>query len=127
MSFFKDKATKTRFSHFGAGLVVLIHSYDRYEIGHSYTVFLVAGSLMLLLALFHGIIEKRAVWIDGVFFLIEGSLSFYLAYDYYSLGKRALPLAYVCVALVQLIMARKKALKAVKKHLLKQEVPKAVQ
>jgi len=109
MSLFRDKAHRTRFYHIGAGLVVLIHSYDRYEIGHSYTIFLVAGSLMLLLALIHPIVENNAPWIDGVFFLIEGVLSFYLAFAYYSVGKKALPLAYVCLALFQLIIARKRA------------------
>ena len=50
----------------------------------------IAGLLFLTIALLHSVIEKKAPWVDGVFFIIEGILPIIIAIDYFNLGKKAL-------------------------------------
>ncbi len=65
----KDKHKRQRIAHKVTGFVILIHSYKKYESGHgSYQFFLVAGLVFLAVALFHPVIERKAPWIDGLFF-----------------------------------------------------------
>lgn len=106
-----------RFAHIAAGLVILIHAYEKFESGHnSYIYFCIAGIIFLLIAFLHTIIERKAPWIDAVFFIIEGLLSVIIALDYFHLGKQGLPWVYIAVAIFQLFMAIKFGKKGLNKH-----------
>jgi uncharacterized membrane protein HdeD (DUF308 family) len=114
---FKNRDKRKRFAHIGAGIVILIHSYEKYESGHdSYLLFLFAGIIFLTIALLHPMIEKKAPWVDGVFFIIEGILSIIVALDFFHLGKKALPLSYILLAGFQFYMAFKKSKKGIEMH-----------
>ena len=105
---FKNRDKRKRFAHIGAGIVILIHAYEKYESGHdSYILFGVAGLIFLTVAFFHPILEKKAPWVDGVFFLIEGVLSIIVALDFFHLGKKALPITYLLLGIFQFFMAFK--------------------
>lgn len=113
--FIKNRDKRKRFAHIGAGIVILIHSYEKYESGHgSYILFGIAGLIFLTIALLHPIIEEKAPWVDGVFFVIEGILSIIVALDYFHLGKKALPLTYLFLAIFQFYIAFKKSRKGIK-------------
>jgi uncharacterized membrane protein HdeD (DUF308 family) len=113
----KDKEKRKRIAHIVAGVTILIHSYENYETGHhSYRLFALAGIIVLLLALFHPIIEKRLPWIDGLFFVIEGILSFVVAFDLFSFGKKALPATYLLLGIFQFFMAFRKGKKGMEAH-----------
>jgi len=114
---FKNRDKRKRFAHIGAGVVILIHSYEKYEGGHdTYMLFALAGLVFLLIAFFHPLIEKKAPWVDGVFFVIEGILSIVVAVDFFHLGKKALPITYVLLALFQFFMAFRKSKKGIEHH-----------
>ena len=115
--FFKNRNKRKRFAHIGAGVVILIHSYEKFESGHdSYKLFALAGLVFLSIAFFHPVIEKKAPWVDGVFFLIEAVLSIIIAIDFFHLGKRALPIAYIFLGLFQFFMAFRKGKKGIEHH-----------
>lgn len=117
---FKNQEKRKRVAHIGAGIVILIHSYEKFEGGHdTYKLFLLAGIVFLSIAAFHPLIEKKAPWIDGVFFLIESVLSIIVALDYFHLGKKALPITYLFLALFQVFMAFKKSKKGIENHKIK--------
>ena len=114
---FKNKDKRRRFAHIGAGVVILIHSYEKYEGGHdSYKLFALAGLVFLSIAILHPVIEKKIPWVDGLFFLIEGILSIYVALDYFHLGKKALPTTYIILGLFQFFMAFRKSKKGIEHH-----------
>ncbi|MEO6135797.1 MAG: hypothetical protein ABIP35_11635 [Ginsengibacter sp.] len=117
----RNRDKRKRFSHIGAGLVILIHSYEKYESGHgSYLLFGVAGLIFLAIAFVHPTIEKRAPWVDGVFLIIEGLLSIIVALDYFHLGKKALPITFLCLSFFQFYMAFRKSKKRIAVHKLNQ-------
>jgi len=119
---FKNRDKRKRFAHIGAGIVILIHSYEKYEGGHeTYKLFALAGLVFLSIAFFHSLIEKKAPWIDGVFFVIEGILSIIVAFDYFHLGKKALPITYLFLAIFQFFMAFRKSKMGIEKHKKKPE------
>jgi hypothetical protein len=116
MVFIKNREKAKRVAHIIAGLTILIHSFSHYEEGHSsYLLFLIAGILFLSIAILHPIIEKKAPWVDGVFFAIEGILSLYVSYEFFHLGKKALPIIYLLVGITQFILSFKFATKT-KQH-----------
>ena len=113
----KNRDKRKRFAHIGAGVVILIHSYEKYESEHdSYLLFGIAGLVFLTIAILHPIIEKKAPWVDGVFFTIEGILSIIVAIDIFHLGKKALPLTYLLLAVFQFFMAFSKSKKGIEHH-----------
>ena len=114
---FKNKDKRKRYAHIGAGVVILNHSYEKFEGGHdTYKLFAFAGLVFLSIAIFHPLIEKKAPWVDGMFFLIEGILSILVAFDYFHLGKKALPLTYMFLGLFQFFMAFRKSKKGIEEH-----------
>ncbi len=114
---FKNRYKRKRFAHIGAGVVILIHSYEKYEGGHdTYKLFALAGIVFLSIAIFHPLIEKKAPWVDGVFFVIEGILSIIVAVDFFHLGKKALPITYILLGLFQFFMAFRKSKKGIEHH-----------
>jgi DNA integrity scanning protein DisA with diadenylate cyclase activity len=113
----KNKNKRKRFAHIGAGIVILIHSYERYESGiDSYILFGIAGLIFLAIAFLHPIIEKKVPWLDGLFFIIEGVLSIIVAIDFFHVGKKALPITFLFVAAFQFYMALKKSKKGIELH-----------
>ena len=115
--YLKTRTKRKRFAHIGAAIVILIHSYENYESGHdSYMLFGIAGLVFLTIALLHPIIEKKAPWVDGVFFIIEGILSIIVAVDFFHMGKKALPLTYLFLAIFQFYMAFKKSKNGIELH-----------
>lgn len=119
----KDREKRRRFAHIGAGMVILIHAYEKYETGHgSPTLFAIAGIVFLLVAILHPQLEKKAPWVDGVFFVIEGILSIAVAYDHFHLGKKALPIAYSLLAIFQFVMAFRKGKKGMEHHRKPEEI-----
>ena len=113
----KNRDKRKRFAHIGAGVVILIHSYEKFEGGHdSFKLFALAGLLFLSIAFLHPVIEKKAPWVDGVFLLIEGVLSIIVAIDFFHLGKKALPIVYVFLGLLQFFMAFRKSKKGIENH-----------
>lgn len=114
---FKNRDKRKRFAHIGAGIVILIHAYEKYESAHgSYLFFAIAGLIFLTVAILHPTIEKKAPWIDGVFFIIEGILSLIVAYEFFHVGKKALPITYLFLACFQFFMAFKKSKKGIEHH-----------
>ena len=113
---FKDRHKRQKAVHIVSGFVILIHAFEKYVSGHGYIAFTVAGLIFLSVALFHGVIEKKAPWIDGVFFLIEGILSIIVAVDYFHMGKKGLPFSYLFLGLFQFFMAFRKSRKGIKIH-----------
>ena len=107
---------RKRLVHITAGMVILFHAYEKYTSGHGYLPFLLAGLIFLSIAFLHPVIEKRAPWIDGVFFILEATLSVIIAIDYFHLGKKALPFVYVFLAFFQVLMAFIMSRKGVRKH-----------
>jgi hypothetical protein len=117
----KDRNKRRRLAHIGAGIVILIHAYEKYESNHqSYISFTIAGLIFLTIALLHPLIEKKAPWIDGIFLVIEGILSIVVAIDYFGMGKKALPATYLALAVFQFFMAFRKSKKGIKHHKLGQ-------
>jgi hypothetical protein len=75
-----------------AGIVILQHSYEKYHSGHdSWAFFAIAGLVFIIIAVLHHTIAQKAPWIDGVFFAIEGILSYVMAYDYYIWERKVCP------------------------------------
>ncbi len=113
----KNKHKRKRIAHIGAGIIILIHAYEKYESGHnSYKFFALAGVIFLIIASLHSIIEKKVPWVDGVFFFIEGVLSIVVALDFFHLGKKALPFTYVFLALFQFFIAFRRSRKGIVEH-----------
>lgn len=113
----KNRDKRKQFAHIGAGLVILIHAYEKYESGHdSYKLFALAGIIFLAVAFLQPVLEKKAPWLDGVFFVIEGILSIVVAIDFFHMGKKALPITYLLLALFQFFMAFRKSKKGIEHH-----------
>ncbi|MGB4771631.1 MAG: hypothetical protein WBP58_09235 [Chitinophagaceae bacterium] len=115
--FFKNREKRKRFAHIGAAVVIFIHAYEKFEHHNpAYISFTVAGIVFMTVALLHPVIEKKAPWVDGVFFVIEGILSIIVAIDFFSAGKKALPITYLLLALFQFFMAFRKSKKGIEAH-----------
>jgi hypothetical protein len=92
-----------RFSHIMAGVIILLHAFEKYESGQSsYIYFVIAGIIFLSIAFFHHQLKLKFPWIDNCFFAIEAILSLIIAYDYYHMGKVGLPFMYLFAGLFQL-------------------------
>jgi hypothetical protein len=114
---FKNWEKRKRFAHIGAAVVIFIHAYEKYEYHNAaYIPFTIAGIIFLAVALLHPIIEKKAPWVDGVFFVIEGVLSVIVAVDFFNAGKKALPVTYLLLAIFQFFMAFRKSKKGIEAH-----------
>jgi hypothetical protein len=97
----KEKLKKV--PHIISSVMILLHSYERFETGHgSYVVFLFAGIIFLSVAIFHQPLSKKFPWIDITFYGIESLLSFVIAYEYWSAGKKGLPFGYIIAGLFQI-------------------------
>ncbi|MFZ1292148.1 MAG: hypothetical protein WAR79_18785 [Melioribacteraceae bacterium] len=98
----KNKPKLEKFSHIFSGIIVLFSAFDKYESGnYSFILFALAGIIFILIAIFHAKISQKFVWVDNVFIFLEGTISFIIALDYFFLGKKALPFAYIFAGLLQ--------------------------
>ena len=114
---YRNRNKVKRLLHIVPVSIILAHAYEQYENGHnSYIFFALAGFVFLAIAILHPVIEKKLPWVDGVFFIIEGILPIIVAIDYFSLGKKALPVAYLFVAAVQFFIAYKVSKKSLAHH-----------
>lgn len=92
----KRKALKQKLGHILAAMIILVHAWEKYELHEqSWVFFAIAGIVFLAVALLHHRIAKVFTYVDGVFFLIEAALYMLIAIEYFHLGKKALPWAYV--------------------------------
>lgn len=113
----KNKEKRKQVVHIFSGVVILVHAYEKWESGHhSYVYFTIAGWVFLTIALLHPLIERRAPWVDGVFFVIEGILSLIVAADFFRMGKKALPLCYLLIAVFQFVVAFVRSKKGIAHH-----------
>lgn len=113
----QNREKKKKIAHILAGLVILVHGYEKFTSGHgSWLFFIFSGLVFLGFALLHHQLSKKMPWIDGVFFIIEGLLSFTVAYDYFHMGKKALPWCYLAVGIAQIVIAVVVSRKASRSH-----------
>jgi len=97
----KEKLKKV--THILAGVIILIHAFEKYESEHgSYIYFVIGGILFLSIAIFHHQLKLKFPWIDNCFFIIEAISSLIIAYDYFHMGKSGLPIAYLFAGVLQL-------------------------
>jgi len=119
----RNDEKRKRVAHFAAAATIFIHSYENYETHHhSFLLFLVAGLIILGLAIFHPKLEEKFPWIDGASFIVEGILSFVISIDLFNYGKKALPLCYLLLSLFQFFMAFWKGKKGIRKHKAKHQM-----
>lgn len=113
----RSREKRKPFVHIVSGAVILIHTYEKWESGHdTWLYFLPAGLVFLTVAILHPVIERRAPWIDGIFFVIEGVLSLIVAADFFHVGKKALPWCYVALAGFQFFVAFRRSRKGIAHH-----------
>ena len=113
----KNKEKAKRLVHIIAGITILLHSYEYYDnADQTYKLFLFAGLLFLTIAVLHPLIEKKAPWIDGVFFAIEGVLYFVVSFQFFHEGKKAIPSIYLIVGIFQFYVAYRFSNKGIKNH-----------
>ncbi len=125
--FIKNKDKRKRIAHIVAGVVILIHAFEKYDSGHdSYKFFTIAGIVFLSIAVFHHHLEKKYPWVDGVFLLIEAVLSFIVALDFFHMGKKALPYTYIFLGIFQIVMAFVRSKKGIAAHKTKTDTPKNI-
>jgi hypothetical protein len=118
-----NKEKRKRFAHIMAAIVILAHAYGNYGTGHhSFLLFLIAGMVVLAVALFHPFLEKKIHWIDGATFMVEGILSIAISYDLFHLDKNALAVGYLLLGLFQFFMAFWKGKKGHQKHKKRQQI-----
>lgn len=114
---YRSGEKKKKIAHIVAGMVILVHSFEKYESGHgSWLFFAIAGIVFISIAVLHHTIEQKAPWIDGIFFAIEGLLSLAIAYDYFHMGKKGLPLTYLAAGIIQLAVALVLSKKGINRH-----------
>jgi hypothetical protein len=113
----KNKEKAKRVAHISAGFVILLHAYEKYESGHgSCWFFGIFGVAFLLIAFFHHQLSLKFPWVDAVFFIIEAILSLIVAYEFFHVGKKALPITYLFLACFQFFMAYRLGKKGIEKH-----------
>jgi hypothetical protein len=100
----KDKTKKL--AHIFAGIIILVHAYEKYELDEgSWLIFLTAGIAFLLVAILHHRLVYIFPYVDGVFFFIEAILCAFIAVDYFVHGKKGLPWCYVIASAAYLFAA----------------------
>ncbi|RZJ66921.1 MAG: hypothetical protein EOO50_07655 [Flavobacterium sp.] len=110
-----NKEKLKKIPHLISGMVILLHSLERFETGHSsWIVFLLAGVVFLTVAIFHHKLSARFPMLDILFYGIESFLCFLIAYEYFAAGKKGVPVMYAIAGLVQIfamfMFARRKKL-----------------
>ncbi len=113
----RNKERRKRVVHILSGFIILVHACEKWDSGHeSWIYFAFAGTVFLLIAVLHPVIERKMPWVDGVFFVIEGLLSLLVAADYFHMGKKGLPWCYLAVGVFQFVVAFVKSKKGIEHH-----------
>lgn len=98
-----QKEKLKRIPHILAGIIILLHGYEKLDEGHGpYLFYFFAGTIFLSIAIFHHKLSHRFAYVDTIFFIIEGILSFIVAAEYFEAGKSGLPWAYLVAGVMQL-------------------------
>ena len=107
MAISKEKKAKVQqFAHILAGVIILIHGYEKYELHESSAlIFFMLGIIFLLIAALHHRLVARFHFVDSIFLIIEAVCYSVIAYDYFHAGKIALPWCYVFVCLAYITAA----------------------
>ena len=101
-----NKEKREKLIHIFAGIIILVHAYEKYQLHeHSYIFFLIAGLVFLTVAIVHHKLAKVFSYADGVFFVIEAAIYAVVAADYFHLGKKGLPWAYIFASVAYLVAA----------------------
>src|ERR1700722_460541 len=97
---FKQKEKKNKFSHILAGLIIMVHGYDKFDENHagSAIFFLIAGVIFLSIALFHHKLVHHFRSVDAIFWFIEAVLAAIISIDYFNDHKHYIQYAYILVA-----------------------------
>jgi hypothetical protein len=107
-----EKEKLRKIPHFFSAFLTLLHAYERYEHGHqTFILFLIAGLVFLIVALFHHKLLHRFPLIDLIFFTLEGLLAFVISAELIYAGKKGLPVMYVIAGVFQIIAAYRYRLK----------------
>lgn len=121
-----NKEKKEKLTHLLAGLIILVHAYEKYDLQESsYVFFLLAGISFLTVALLHHRLLKPFPYVDGVFFLIEAAIYAVVAADYFHQGKKGLPWCYVVCTIAYIVLAFVKGKKGKARHLKSLEIKNA--
>lgn len=100
------KQRLSRFAHLFSGFLILINGLNRSDGGLGmWPAFMVAGSVFILIAVFHAPLSRKWRGIDGVFFLIEAVMSFLIMIEFFNAGKRGLPYMYLIAGSAQVCAA----------------------
>ncbi len=111
------KKRNERFAHILAGCIILLHGFEKFDSNKSlFVLFAIAGLVFLTVAALHARIAKFFPYVDGVFFVIESVTYFFIAIEYFHLGKKGLPWCYVFASAIYLVVAILKAIKGKKKY-----------
>lgn len=98
-----QKEKLQRIPHILAGIIILLHGYEKLDEGHGpYMFYFAAGLIFLSIAILHHKLSHRFRYVDTIFFIIEAVLSFIVAAEYFEAGKAGLPWAYVVAGIMQL-------------------------
>jgi len=98
-----QKQKLQRIPHIIAGVIILLHGYEKMDEGHGpYLFYFAAGVIFLSIAVFHHKLSHRFPYVDITFFIIEGILSFIVAAEYFEAGKAGLPWVYLVAGVLQL-------------------------
>ncbi|MBK7104635.1 MAG: hypothetical protein IPH62_05075 [Ignavibacteriae bacterium] len=101
----KNKSKIEKFSHIISGIIVLLSAFDKYESQNpNYIFFALAGLIFIQVAIFNDKISKKFPWINNTFIFLEGLVSILIAWDYFKIGKKALPFTYLFAGLIQFIV-----------------------
>jgi uncharacterized membrane protein len=96
----KKNEKRNKFSHILAGLVILLHGYEKLDTGHiaSAIFFLVSGIIFLMIAVFHHKLVNHFKPVDAIFWFIEAVLAAIVSIDYFNEHKHYIQYAYILVA-----------------------------
>ncbi|MBL7925004.1 MAG: hypothetical protein JNL88_12455 [Bacteroidia bacterium] len=88
-------------AHLLSGVVVLLHGIGELDRVHgSPSFFFIAGTLMMLTAVFHHQVERRLGNGESIIFFIEAAVQLFIAFHYFEAGKKALPFAHLFCTLL---------------------------
>lgn len=109
--FIKRKRTEAqqRFAHAMAGVLLLVHAFEKFEQHHvkAGTAFVLFGMAFVLYAWFHPRLHGHPIapHLETGVFLIEGTAITITAAVYFHAGKKGLPACYMIAAVMYFVQA----------------------
>jgi hypothetical protein len=97
---FKKSEKRNKFSHIVAAAVILLHGYEKIDTSHigSAIFFLIAGTVFLMIAVFHHKLVNHFRSVDAIFWFIEAILAVIVSIDFFNDHKHYIQYAYILVA-----------------------------